>query len=72
MFKNIDIDYWKKYRQDLTKALFETDNIEKTPQNIYDMAKKSGIKPTARFFNIQPSTVRYYIKKLEQKNDNFN
>lgn len=30
------------------------------------MAKERGIKPTARYFNTYPSTVRRYLKKYEE------
>lgn len=63
-----DYDFWKNYRLELTKELKENSQIiEKNPQNIYEMAKKVGVKPTARYFNIQPSQVRYFIKKCENE-----
>ena len=65
MESNNGIEYWKKYLEELTKEIKEKTNIEKTPKNVYEMAKKIGIKPTARYFDIYPSTVRYYIKKIE-------
>ena len=43
----------------------DKEKLEKTPDNIYKLAKEIGVKPTARYFDIQPSQVRYYIKKLE-------
>lgn len=59
-----DEKFWKNYRIELTKELKEKNVLlEKNPQNIYDMAKKTGVKPTARYFNIQPCQVRYFIKK---------
>ena len=61
-------DFWKNYRLELTKELKENSQIiEKNPKNIYEMAKKVGVKPTARYFNIQPSQVRYFIKKCEKE-----
>lgn len=63
-----DYDFWKSYRIELTQSLKENFQvIEKNPQNIYEMAKKVGVKPTARYFNIQPSQVRYFIKKCENE-----
>lgn len=67
MESNNKIEYWKKYREELTKEIMENINIEKTPENIYEMAKKIGIKPTARYFDIYPSTVRYYVQKIESQ-----
>lgn len=62
-----DEKFWKNYRIELTKELKEKNTLlEKNPQNIYDMAKKTGVKPTARYFNIQPCQVRYFIKKHEK------
>lgn len=69
-WKNKDYDFWKKYREEFTNAISEQNtSIEKTPENIYKMAKKIGIKPTARYFNIEPVQVRYYVKKVENKNN---
>ena len=60
-------NFWKEYRIKLYKlASCEEERLEKTPENIISMAKKIGIKPTARYFNIQPSQVRYYIKKYSK------
>ena len=65
-----DATFWKEYREQLYQILFfEEEKLEKTPENIYKKAKEIGIKPTARYFNIQPCQVRYYIKKIE-KNSN--
>ncbi len=36
------------------------------------MAKERGIKPTARYFNTYPATVRRYLKKYEEENENKN
>ena len=64
-WKNKGIDFWKNYFDVLAEILFaSTEKIPKTPQNIIDMSNKIGIKPTARYFNIGPSQVRYYRKKL--------
>ena len=32
---------------------------------IAEMAKEIGIKPTARYFNIEPSSVRYWLNKYK-------
>lgn len=59
-------DFWKNYRINLYNIIKQEDEIlPKTPENIYRKAKEIGIKPTARYFNIYPSQVRYYIKKFE-------
>lgn len=65
-YLNKDYEFWKNYRITLTKIIKEQENeikLEKTPENIIMLAQKQGVKPTARYFNIQPSQVRYYIKK---------
>ncbi len=60
-------NFWKEYRVKLYKlASSEKEKIEKTPENIINMAKEIGIKPTARYFEIQPSQVRYFIKKYSK------
>lgn len=56
-------DFWKKYRQELIKELNNQPCIEKTAESIVSLAKEIGIKPTARYFQVDPNTVRYYIKK---------
>ena len=57
-------EYWKNYRKKITEQLKEEKTYDKNDiQSIIEMASKIGIKPTARNFNISPSTVRYYIKK---------
>lgn len=66
-YLNGDYKFWKNYRRILTQIIREQEKqekLEKTPENIIMMAKEQGIKPTARYFEIQPSQVRYYIKKL--------
>ena len=56
----------KKQRELLFKIIKNEDvKLDKTTENIYNMAKKMGVKPTARYFNIDPSSVRYHIKKYE-------
>lgn len=67
-YLNKGFEFWKEYRIALTELILEQENqkqLEKTPENIYKKAKKIGIKPTARYFNIQPSQVRYYVRKIE-------
>lgn len=64
---NTDYEYWKEYRRKLTSELKENVEIKKDSKNIYKMAKEIGIKPTARYFNIDPSNVRYHIKKIEKE-----
>ena len=62
----------KKQYNDLLKIINDetkVQKIEKTTENIYKMAKKNGIKSTARYFNIYPSTVRYHIKKYENSKE---
>lgn len=58
--------YWRDYRRKLTKELNIINDVEKNSKNIYDMAKRIGVKPTARYFGIDPSNVRYHIKKIEK------
>ena len=41
-------------------------------QEMVVMAKERGIKPTARYFNTYPSTVRKYLRKYEQKSNQGN
>lgn len=61
-----DYEYWKNYRIKLTNMLKEDEHkLEKTKENIIKKAKEIGIKPTARYFNITPSQVRYFIKKYD-------
>lgn len=60
-------NFWKDYRINLYKLVnSEEERVEKTPENIIEMAKKIGVKPTSRYFGIQPSQVRYYIKKYSE------
>ena len=66
---NKDEEYWKKYRQDITKRLLKVEKVEKTPENIHDLALRIGVKATARQFNISPRTVRYWRDKLENESD---
>lgn len=37
-------------------------------EDMVKMALERGIKPTARYFNTYPATVRRYLKKYEQSN----
>ena len=63
---NDEFEYWKKYRENLTNILKKDDvKLEKNPDNIIKMSKEVGIKPTARYFNITPSQVRYFLKKYD-------
>lgn len=64
---NKDEEYWRKYRQELTKKLLVTEVIEKTPDNIYELAERIGVKATARYFNISPKTVRYWRDKKKNQ-----
>ena len=63
-----DAKFWLEYRRWLTDSLNNDNKIEKTEENIINMAKEIGIKPTARYFDISPITVRNYLKK-NQSND---
>ena len=73
---NNNVEDAKKWRITLTKILKigkyidKSNKLNRSPENIYNMAKRSGVKPTARYFEITPSQVRYYIKKIENQNDN--
>ena len=62
-------DYWREFRLYLTIIIKEPDlEIEKTTENIYNMYIKSGLKSTARYFNIQNSQVLYHVKKYKENN----
>ncbi len=64
-----DYEFWKNYRLTLTeiiKKAEQDDKLDKNPKNIIMLAKNQGVKPTARYFNIAPSQVRYYIKKYDK------
>lgn len=68
-YLNKSYEFWKDYRIKLTKIIKneeKLEKLEKTPTNIILLAKKQGIKPTARYFDITPSQVRYYIKKYDK------
>ena len=46
-------DFWKCYRQTLTKIIEKERNIEKpdkTPESILKFLETNGVKHTARFF----------------------
>lgn len=63
-----DYDFWKNYRLLLFKIIKEQESAEqvpKTPENVTKMAEEIGVKATARYFNITPSSVRYYRSKLK-------
>ena len=63
-----DKTFWKNFRNEITKALKEPGvKLPKNAKNIYKLSQKIGIKPTARYFNIEPSQVRYYIKKYKNE-----
>ena len=69
-YLNKGYDFWKDYRMALYIIIMQDESkekLEKTPENIYMLAKRDGVKPTARYFNMVPSSVRYYIKKFEGK-----
>ena len=69
--ENKDAEFWKQYRLALHEQIKEKQRAErlaKTPENIYLKAKEIGVKATGRYFEIQPSQVRYYIRKYEQDN----
>lgn len=67
---NNDYEYWYNYRVKLTnnlkkeKSIIYKDDNEKK-KAIAEMAKEIGIKPTARYFNIEPSSVRYWLNKYK-------
>lgn len=63
--------YWMEFRKELTNQLKEANdkkdlsqyNKDERPIIIVNMAQKIGIKATARYFNITPKTVRYWLNK---------
>ena len=64
---NNNYQYWKKIREDLTNLLKENiESIEMTPKNVYELYKKIGVKATARYFNVSPSTIKYYLEKYKK------
>ena len=68
-YKDKDAQFWKEYREILYEQIKEKERekkLEKTPENIYYKAMEIGIKAAGRYFDIQPSQVRYYIRKVEQ------
>lgn len=73
-YLNRNYEFWKNYRIILTQIIHEQEKLEKlekTPKNIAMMAKEQGVKPTARYFEIQPSQVRYYVKKQNRNGNNY-
>ena len=66
--ENQNYKYRKEFREGLYRLIKESEceEKEKTPENIYKIAKQRGIKPTASYFSIEPSTVRYNIKKFKK------
>lgn len=70
-YLNHDEEFWMNVRKELTKELFsKEDKLEKTPENICKLANEIGVKPTARYFNIQPKQVRYYRDKINKNKAN--
>ena len=68
-YKDKDAQFWQEYREILYEQIKEKERekkLEKTPENIYSKAMEIGIKAAGRYFDIQPSQVRYYIRKVEQ------
>ena len=65
-------EYWRKFRQELTSKLKENDKLKnkddyndkiERSESIINMAKQIGVKATARYFNITPKSVRYWLNK---------
>ena len=63
-FRLYDVDDKDLYRN---KSKEEKEALK---PKIIETAKKRGIKPTARYFNTYPSTVRRIIKEYEEQNKN--
>ena len=60
-----DAIFWKNYRKCLFAIITKKEEkLDKTPENISKLAQKIGVKPTARYFNISPASVRYNINKV--------
>ena len=59
-YLNQDYEFWKSFRIQLSNSIDNNPKIEKTIDNVIEMAKKIGVKPTARYFNFSASTVRNY------------
>ena len=68
----MDYDYWYNYRLKLTKEInaskkerkdYSTDDDKR--KSMVKMALEIGIKPTARYINTTPATVRYWINKYK-------
>lgn len=72
-YLNHDYEFWKNYRHKLWEELqkeekyLKENSIPKTMENIVKMIEEKGVKPTARYFNISPKTVRYYREKYEKE-----
>ena len=65
-----DENFWREYRQTLTKLIQKEKNkpkLEKTPKNILKMLETHGVKFTARYFDVYPSQIRYYRDKYKDK-----
>lgn len=65
-------DYWYNYRLELTKKINDAKNKTNEYKNEEDkrkdmvkMALDIGIKPTARYFNTTPATIRYWVNKYK-------
>lgn len=63
-----EYEYWKNYRKQITGNLKKEQYYDKeNKQLVAEVATKIGVKPTARMFNISPSSVRYYLRKKEKE-----
>lgn len=58
-FKLYNVDENELY---VNKTKEEKEQLQK---EMVKMAKERGIKPTARYFNTYPATVRRYLKKYD-------
>jgi len=69
-YLNKDATFWKEYRKNLYVLINKKEEkLEKTPENVIKMANEIGIKPTARYFNISPASVRYNLNKSKCNNN---
>lgn len=69
-WKTENADFWKNYRQTLTKLINnykKEEKLEMTQKNILYLLESHSIKWTARYFNVQPGTIRYYKNKTNKK-----
>ena len=63
-----DDNFWKNYRESLYKVMKKQEKEEqlpKTPENVVKLAERIGVKAAARYYNIQPISVRYYRNKIK-------